>query len=315
MAISNLFSTRRKAAERAGAADVYQYDSISAALRVQLQQIFIDAVGKSYEPGAYDYTMPPHNNEAWSYIRKTVCREHGRHQLTASSQQTAAHDVIECIGNERSLDVLFDVIEVTLSYLDSHARLLSEYEREGKGIVQRSADAIYETNHRMRAAGLGYQFESGVLIRVDSQYVHAEVIKPALALLSAKGFSGPQAEFLEAHEHYRGENYKDAITAAGRAFESVMKTICDKKGWPYPAGARASDLYKLIKSKGLFPDYLDSSFDQLISTLKSGLPQVRNEVGAHGGGANPAKTPSYVAAYAIHLAAAKIVLMVNAAGL
>ncbi len=47
-----------------------------------------------------------------------------------------------------------------------------------------------------------------------------------------------------------------------------------------------------------FPDYLDKSFDQLIATLSSGLPRVRNEEGAHGQGAKPRATPPYVAAYA-----------------
>jgi hypothetical protein len=68
----------------------------------------------------------------------------------------------------------------------------------------------------------------------------------------------------------------------------------------------------LIRANGLLPDYLDTSFDQLISTLKSGLPKVRNEEGAHGQGATPRETPGYVAAYALHLAAAKIVLLVEA---
>jgi hypothetical protein len=62
----------------------------------------------------------------------------------------------------------------------------------------------------------------------------------------------------------------------------------------------------------LWPDYLDASFDQLIATLSSGLPKVRNDAAAHGQGAEIRNTPPYVAAYALHLAAAKIVLIAEA---
>jgi hypothetical protein len=63
---------------------------------------------------------------------------------------------------------------------------------------------------------------------------------------------------------------------------------------------------------GLLPDYLGQSFDQLIATLQSGLPKVRNEVAGHGQGATPRETPGYVAGYALHLAAVNIVLLVEA---
>ena len=59
------------------------------------------------------------------------------------------------------------------------------------------------------------------------------------------------------------------------------------------------------------PSYLDNSFDQLAATLKSGLPKVRGEESAHGQGATPRETPDYVAAYALHLAAAKILFLVE----
>jgi hypothetical protein len=68
-----------------------------------------------------------------------------------------------------------------------------------------------------------------------------------------------------------------------------------------------------LKSNRLFPDYLDTSFDQLLATLASGLPQVRNNAGGHGQGAMPRPIPAYVAAYALHLAATNIVFLVDAA--
>jgi hypothetical protein len=46
--------------------------------------------------------------------------------------------------------------------------------------------------------------------------------------------------------------------------------------------------------------------------LQSGLPKVRNDAGGHGQGGVPRETPGYIASYALHLAAAKIVLLVEA---
>ena len=68
----------------------------------------------------------------------------------------------------------------------------------------------------------------------------------------------------------------------------------------------------MVRQKNLLPDYLDASFDQLTATLKSGLPKVRNAASAHGQGATPREIPDYVAAYALHLAAAKILFLVEA---
>ena len=106
--------------------------------------------------------------------------------------------------------------------------------------------------------------------------------------------------------NYRAGETKDAITDANNAFESTLKTICEQRCWQYVPGARVSDLLNVMRKNGLLPDYLDASFEQLVATLKSGLPKVRNEVGTHGQGTSPRETPDYVAAYALHLAAANI---------
>ena len=117
---------------------------------------------------------------------------------------------------------------------------------------------------------------------------------------------------MRAHQHYRASENKDAIIDANNAFESTMKTICNQRGWTFQPGDSATQLVKVLKSNGLLPDYLDKSFDQLAATLKSGLPQVRNEEAAHGQGSEERHTPDYVASYALHLAAAKILFLVEA---
>lgn len=151
------------------------------------------------------------------------------------------------------------------------------------------------------------------LIRVDSQYIHAEVVKLALKLLSDQGFEGPRQEFLTAHEHYRAGEHRQAVGMAANAFESTFKAIFDQKGWDYQKGARISDLVKVAQAHGLWPKYLDASFDQLVATLQSGLPKIRDNDASHGQGATPRNVPGYIAAYALHLAASKIVFITEAA--
>jgi len=171
---------------------------------------------------------------------------------------------------------------------------------------------VAELNERFLRAGVGYRYDGGQIFRVDSELLHQEATLPALRLLSDPRFAGADQEFRAAHDHLKAGEFKDCTVDALSAFESTMKAICDAKGWVYSKGARASDLLKVLRAKKLFPDFLDQSFDQLIATLKSGLPTVRNESGAHGQGAEPIETPEYIAVYALNLAASKIRLLYEA---
>lgn len=123
------------------------------------------------------------------------------------------------------VDAWLDVVDLCFSYI---YQMCSERDKYswilGFGDPK---DAIEELNVRFRQAGFGYQFEGGQIVRVDSQLLHSEVVKPALVLLADHRFEGAQDEFLSAHAHYRAGEYEDAIVDANRAFESTMKTICD----------------------------------------------------------------------------------------
>jgi hypothetical protein len=103
-----------------------------------------------------------------------------------------------------------------------------------------------------------------------------------LQLLSDPRFKGADDEFRAAHDHYKAGEYKDCAVDALNALESTMKIICDLKVWAYQHGARSSDLLKVLKDNGLFPEFAEKSFDQFVATLKFGLPALRNESGAHG---------------------------------
>ena len=76
---------------------------------------------------------------------------------------------------------------------------------------------------------MGYRYESGQIIRVDSEFTHSEVVKPALLMLSDPMYEGANAEFLSAHEHYREGRYKECLNECLNAFESCIKSgICSE---------------------------------------------------------------------------------------
>ncbi|MXX63243.1 MAG: hypothetical protein F4112_10170 [Holophagales bacterium] len=305
MAALKLFSYRKRVAE-GNVPDVYVYDELPEQLRVQVVHIWKDAIGPFRELRRYE--SEPLANPVWEEIHNSVAREHGLFGL--ADHGNPFERCVEYLLGHSSVDDKLDLIEFSFFFID---RVIRQRQRHDGSDGAKMADmAIAELNERFRRAGVGYQFESGKILRVDSELIHTEVVVPALRYLNRRGFEGPREEFLAAHAHYRSGQTKEAVTLANNAFESTLKVICGQRRWRYPPGARAAELLKVVRNKGLLPRYLDNSFDQLAATLKSGLPKVRGEEGAHGQGTTPRKTPDHVAAYALHLAAAKIQFLAEA---
>ena len=310
MAVVDLFSRRKRIAD-GKTPDVYQYDELPQVLRVQIVQIMRDAVGAyhKYRTPHSDYKAKE-NNEGWEIIHDSVAREHGVFKLAEGS-----NPFLSCnnfLLNSHLVDLVLDLIEFGFLYIHSETRRFDVRERAKRGISETADAAIKELNERFKQAGVGYQFEDGYILRIDSELIHSDIVKPALRYLNEDGFEGPRDEFMSAHAHYRNGEMKDAIVDANNAFESMLKSICLQREWDFQNGDSASRLIKVVRDHGLLPDYLDNSFDQLVATLKSGLPKIRGEEGSHGQGANPSKTPDYVAAYALHLAAAQILFLAKA---
>src|SRR5213078_4510253 len=71
------------------------------------------------------------------------------------------------------------------------------------------------------------------VIARGSQVTHALAIEPALTLLKHPDFVAANAEFLDGLADYRKGDHGDCLTKCGSAFESVLKVICARNGWPY----------------------------------------------------------------------------------
>lgn len=300
----DLFSKQQADAARAGQADVYSYDVVPMPFRVQLMNIAGQAFGSDHR---FKRDVGTVYNSNWIWVDTTYSHEKGIDPLGGVKH---VPDKIRSAFRQMNAKEALDFLSVVAK------KLYEIDQKSGQQFVNyddSDQSFIGEVNYRLREAGMGYQYEQGRLIRMDSKFVHQEVFKPALSLLAHQGFEGAQQEFLQAHEHYRKGLNKEAINMAASALESTFKAIFDLRKWEYPMNPRISDLMKVAKSRGLWPEYLDKSFEQLVATLQSGLPQIRDKVAAHGQGSTPKEVPSYLAAYALHLAASKIVFLVSAA--
>lgn len=274
-------------------------------------RIWRDALGPFVENDLYGFVAGPNSNDFWIEVHDALAREKGVFALAPSGNPFERCATYLLDASE--IDDILDLIEVTFRLvhgLGALDELRWKSQASQRDLRQRPRDAIEELNVRLREAGVGYQFETDQIIRVDSQYVHAEAVKPALILLSDERFRGAHEEFLHAHQLYstaglnEDKKRENAITDALKALESTLKVICDLMKWSYPSNARAAALIKVVIEGGLIPSFLQSSLE--------GLATLRNNIGAHGQGGQTRSVPPHLAAYALHLAASNIVMLIEA---
>lgn len=132
--------------------------------------------------------------------------------------------------------------------------------------------------------------------------------------MRAPEFAGAQAEFLKAHEHYRHGNDKETLAECLKAFESVMKIICQKRGWAHDANATSKGLLDVLFVNELIPKFWQQHFTSLRSSLESGIPTARNRLGGHGQGSSVTEVPPAIVSYVLHMTASAIVFLCEIAG-
>ena len=304
MGVLDLFSKRQRRA-RGDVPDVYVYDELPRELRVQIVHIVQDAFGED-KYGGHSAEM------AYESVKQTLCREYGLFELI-ERPKSDQHSVLNFFLQEKSVERALDVVELCGKIITRVIATDQGYQYNTVRKIQ-PRDAIAELNERFKEHGIGFQFESDEIIRIDSEFLHAEAVKPTLALLHGKGFKGANEEFLLAHQHYRHGRHKECLVDCLKAFESTMKAICELRGWTTQSTDSAKALIATCFSNGLVPSYLDSQFSSLRSLLESGIPTVRNKNGGHGQGADPVPVPAYMARYALNLTATCVLFLAEANG-
>lgn len=302
------YSKRLRKHERARQPDAYQYDDLPKPLRIQIIHIWNSAIGPAVLRTSGRTTSGP--RPVWELIHDQVARELGIFYLGDSPHPDPKQRCERFLLNASTNDAL-DIIELSFRVIQMLPQIMDQSALRAF-TSQVADDAVTELNNRFKEHSVGYQFEGGEIVRVDSQYVHAEAVKPAIALLNTADFEGASDEFLKAHEHYRNGRNGEAISEALKAFESTMKIICDKNGWSYPGGATAKTLIKIVLDNELIPKYMETHLAGLRNTFEAGLPTVRNKNSGHGQGILRRELPDYLAGYALHLAATNIVFFIEA---
>jgi hypothetical protein len=303
MTIADLFSKRQQKIRPAPG--VHEYAQIPRPLRVQIAHILRELFG-------YEVTYDLNGClEAFGEIEQTLCREYALCNLsTKPADLTTSPDVrvIDFLLHEEDQEKVLDVIEVSFRLL---TRLRSSPEWQSRIPQEKFDRAVNELNARLREYGIGYQYENGEMVRIESQFIHAEVVKPALALLTAKEYAEANAEFLKALEHYRKGETKECLNECLKTFESTMKAICTKRKWAVKSRDTAKDLMDVCLKNGLTPPLIHSHIRGVRATLARGIPTIRNGRPGQGQEAQLMDVPPHYARYMLHLTAATVQFLIE----
>ena len=263
--------------------DVFQYEQVSAKMKNQFIFIVEDTISEYQQR---------YNNEFAEMKKAFGINVY----FTGSVFNKVVHEEFLKCANQESIYFFELVID---NLINKHPIYDDEFE-----VFIKSINKLFFEN------SFGYEFVQGRLIRIDSKFIHQEVIMNAIQLLYEVEFESASNEYLQAFEDYKNGNLKGAITNAGKAFESTMKIICEEMNYSYKQGDSAKKLISILMDKGFIPSYLQTHFSGFNNTLESGLPTVRNKY-SHGDGAVEVEVTEKIVQYALNLCATNIVFLVE----
>ncbi len=155
-----------------------------------------------------------------------------------------------------------------------------------------------EINQAFEVHQSPWRIVNGMILRVDSEYVHRGIISKAQILMKEARFSGPLEEFQTAVSLLMSERPKDAAASALKSVESTMKAALGTRD----RLTFTELLHRLIKS-GIIPKY-HGEFHTHFEKLALGVAQVRNRPGSgHGQGKDILEMPRSLAEFTVNLAA------------
>ncbi|KAA5847292.1 hypothetical protein F2A37_03390 [Pseudomonas chlororaphis] len=302
MPVLDLYSKRQKRL-RGEVVDVYDYDTFPNTFRMQLSFMIGELMGD-----ASDYRSSHQPRKAYDDIVRALRKEYGQPFIGAINHGNEYNELHAFLLDEPDVERCLDAVELCYAYGGELARSL--FYISYRANPDEHVDAcIAELNERFKEAGLGYELIGSRIIRVDSQLIHSEIVKPAIGFLNAEGFEGARDEFFGAYEHYRHGNHEEALVDALKAFESTMKVILVANEKTYGAGDTASKLILACRDAGLMPAYNESQLSSLVNVLTSGIPTLRNKNGGHGQGEAVRTVEPEIVAYGLHLTASAIVML------
>lgn len=298
MPVMELYSKRKKKAEISD--EPFIYDVIPLKFKNQFYHICKDA----FSIDGYINNFPE-QTFAWKFIEKTLLKEYGL--MSLGYEQNIFERLMSFFLTTDDSDQCLDIIELTFRFYEKVLCKKWPFNSSDKDPKK----FIDELNIRFLENNLGFEYVNGKIIRQDSKYIHKEIVKNAISLLNDNNFEGATDEFMNAHKHYREGNYKEALNDSLKAFESTMKTICQKKNWEYKQTFNAKKLIEVMFNNEIIPKSMQSHFYGLKTTLESGIPTIRNKNSGHGQGEAKVKVSRSLAHYGLNLTAVNIVFLVE----
>ena len=292
MALPQLFSRRKRAASNE-VAEVYNYMIVPMKVRVQIVQMILEGLGS--------YDTYERNASFWEFIVKQMRKEKGVFQLNGG-YDTLDNEYVNWLLNEHDVPIFLDGVELAFRAI---RQLKSDYD------AHEFEELRNELNARLQEAAIGYEFQSGNIIQIDTQIIHNEVVLPALRLLHDSRFAGANDEYLGAHKLFRDGDFETCLIECGKAFESVLKVIGTERLWGISPNDASSKLIDAAYASDFIPAYMQAQFTALRAILASGVPTVRNRMAGHGSGGQVRQVDKHLAAYQLHQTAAVIVFLVE----
>ena len=175
--------------------DTYPSETIPDELRVQIIYIWGKVWGTVYENLDGEPDGSRLGMEAFRSIENTLCEEYGVFNLEDPNpyrEFTVFYLAVkDFFINTEDTDKVIDVIEVSFRYIDQEIRdkfyvpddgldgIFGPRHRDIPPDSISPDEAIDLLNRRFHQHGVGYQYESGQIVKVDSPDIHSEVVKPA----------------------------------------------------------------------------------------------------------------------------------------
>ena len=183
-----------------GEPEIYTYDQAPEHMRHQIGSVLAEGIGLYCGDHRGGRKVPPLNaNPTWEQIDR-ICRKEISSYLSYAGHKDLSVRFRKYILHVQDIDDFLRAVQIGCIAL---CNINGEYDEPlARGAEQTAVDAIEEINGRFEQHSVGYQFVNGQIIRVDSKLTHAEIIKPALVLLTARDFSKANDDFMAAHRHY-----------------------------------------------------------------------------------------------------------------
>jgi hypothetical protein len=300
MRVLDLYSKRKKQSLQ-DQTEVFQYENIPVNLRIQIIHIIGDSIGLGRQSEAI---------KLYEAIHRHLCREYGVFSLVALPHAKSI-PILEALLSFSSLEPSLrsrDYLDITLDIIEVSFKAIDQVVRRNPflyGAKVHPDQAIAELNQRFLEHNVGYKFSDGKIIRIDSEYIYAEVVKPTLALLDNNKFSQTNAEFRIAHEYFNQAQYQECLLQCLKSFELALKTVCDQKGWQYGAEDTVGTLVDNCQNKKLVPQFLQTQFYDICRALRHSIPDPNDPEPK-----NAAELQS-MAAYVLNLTATNISFLVK----